>query len=48
MLHGARMAAGPILPTSIEQIPHRVAWAAVRMSYRKLGDAWVRRERAGC
>ena len=24
-----------------EEIPHRVAWAAVKRRYRKLGDAWV-------
>jgi cation transport regulator len=24
-----------------EEIAHRVAWAAVKRSYRKLGDAWV-------
>ncbi len=26
-----------------EEIAHRVAWAAVKRSYRKLGDDWVRR-----
>lgn len=24
-----------------EEIPHRVAWAAVKRSYRKVGDTWV-------
>lgn len=24
-----------------EEIAHRVAWAAVKRSYRKLGDVWV-------
>jgi cation transport regulator len=24
-----------------EEIAHRVAWAAVKRSYRKLGDTWV-------
>ncbi|MDA8249009.1 MAG: ChaB family protein [Rhodospirillales bacterium] len=24
-----------------EEIPHRVAWAAVKRRYRKLGDRWV-------
>ena len=24
-----------------EEIPHRVAWAAVKRRYRKLGDDWV-------
>ncbi len=24
-----------------EEIPHRVAWAAVKRSYRKRGDTWV-------
>jgi cation transport regulator len=27
-----------------EEIAHRVAWAAVKRSYVKDGDAWVRRE----
>jgi cation transport regulator len=35
-------------PAHIEEIAHRVAWAAVKKRYRKLGDAWVPRERAGC
>jgi cation transport regulator len=30
-----------------ETTPHRIAWAAVRRSYRKAGDMWVRREAAG-
>lgn len=25
----------------IEGIAHRIAWAAVKRSYRKLGDTWV-------
>ena len=29
-----------------EEIAHRVAWAAVKKSYRKLGDAWVLKEEA--
>jgi cation transport regulator len=28
---------------SREETAHRVAWAAVKMSYRKSGDRWVRR-----
>jgi cation transport regulator len=27
-----------------ETTPHRIAWAAVKRSYRKLGDRWVRRD----
>jgi len=27
-----------------EATPHRIAWAAVRRSYRKAGDMWVRRD----
>jgi cation transport regulator len=30
-----------------EEIAHRVAWAAVKKSYRKQGDAWVPKEAAG-
>lgn len=26
-----------------EAIAHRVAWAAVKKSYQKLGDRWIRR-----
>jgi cation transport regulator len=33
-------------PARIEEIAHRVAWAAVKMRYRKLGDTWVLREDA--
>ena len=29
-----------------EATPHRIAWAAVKRSYRKDGDIWVRRD--GC
>jgi len=28
-----------------EQRAHRIAWAAVKRSYRKAGDAWVAREK---
>lgn len=28
-----------------EQIAHRVAWAAVKRQYEKIGDHWVARER---
>jgi len=24
-----------------EEVPHRVAWAAVKKSFHKVGDAWV-------
>ena len=27
-----------------EATPHRIAWAAVKRSYRKAGDVWVRRD----
>ncbi|HEX3992855.1 MAG TPA: ChaB family protein [Acetobacteraceae bacterium] len=27
-----------------EATPHRIAWAAVKRSYRKAGDEWVRRD----
>jgi len=30
----------------IEEIAHRVAWAAVKKHYRKAGDIWVPREDA--
>jgi cation transport regulator len=33
-------------PTRIEEIAHRVAWAAVKKRYRKAGDTWVTRARA--
>jgi len=33
-------------PDRIEEIAHRVAWAAVKKSYRKVGDSWVPRELA--
>jgi cation transport regulator len=26
-----------------ESVPHRIAWAAVKRSYRKAGDTWVPR-----
>jgi cation transport regulator len=28
-------------PSRQEEIAHRIAWAAVKHSYRKLGDQWV-------
>jgi cation transport regulator len=28
-----------------EATPHRIAWAAVKRSYRKSGDVWVPRDR---
>ena len=31
-------------PARIEEIAHRVAWAAVKKRYRKAGDTWVLRE----
>jgi cation transport regulator len=34
-------------PARIEEIAHRVAWAAVRSRYVKVGDAWVPRKDAG-
>jgi cation transport regulator len=36
---------GSIDPARIEEIAHRVAWAAVKKRYRRLGDAWVPRQR---
>jgi cation transport regulator len=27
-----------------EATPHRIAWAAVKRSYEKAGDVWVRRD----
>ena len=30
-------------PGNVEEIAHRVAWAAVKKSYRKAGDIWVAR-----
>jgi cation transport regulator len=27
-----------------EAMPHRIAWAAVKRSYQKAGDMWVRRD----
>ena len=32
-------------PAHSEEIAHRVAWAAVKKQYRKLGDAWFSLER---
>jgi cation transport regulator len=37
---------GEIDPARIEEIAHRVAWAAVKKRYRKLGDTWVPYESA--
>jgi len=34
-------------PAQLEEIAHRVAWAAVKKRYHKLGDTWVLRERSG-
>jgi len=31
-------------PAHFEEIAHRVAWAAVKKRYRKLGNAWVERD----
>jgi cation transport regulator len=31
-------------PGRIEEIAHRVAWAAVKRRYCKVGDSWVPRE----
>lgn len=28
-------------PLHVEEIAHRIAWAAVKRKYRKAGDAWV-------
>jgi cation transport regulator ChaB len=28
-------------PAHVEEIAHRVAWAAVKKRYQKLGDTWV-------
>ena len=33
-------------PAHLEEIAHRVAWAAVKKHYRKLGHTWVPRELA--
>ena len=27
-----------------EATPHRIAWAAVKRSYQKVGDIWIRRD----
>lgn len=32
-------------PDRVEEIAHRIAWAAVKRRYMKLGDAWVLRPR---
>ena len=31
-------------PARTEEIAHRVAWAAVKKHYEKIGDTWVPRE----
>jgi cation transport regulator len=31
-------------PARVEEIAHRVAWAAVKRRYQKLGDTWVPRD----
>jgi len=31
-------------PDRVEEIAHRVAWAAVKKRYRKVGSSWVPRE----
>ncbi|MDP1700260.1 MAG: ChaB family protein [Aestuariivirga sp.] len=28
----------------LEEIAHRIAWAAVKRQYEKIGNAWVRRD----
>jgi len=33
-----------LLHPTDEATPHRIAWAAVKRSYRKADDAWVRRD----
>ncbi len=30
-----------------EKIAHRIAWSAVKRHYKKVGNSWVQRERAG-
>jgi cation transport regulator len=35
---------GAAEPDRIEEIAHRVAWAAVKRRYRKVGDSWVPRD----
>ena len=30
--------------TRQEEAAHRIAWAAVKRSYEKIGDSWVKRE----
>ena len=31
-------------PDRVEEIAHRIAWAAVKRSYRKWGDRWIPRD----
>jgi cation transport regulator len=31
-------------PERIEEIAHRIAWFAVKKSYRKAGDLWIKRQ----
>jgi cation transport regulator len=33
-------------PASVEEIAHRVAWAAVKKRYQKVGETWLPRESA--
>jgi cation transport regulator len=35
------------VPQAQEEIAHRVAWAAVKKRYRKVGDFWIERPAAG-
>ena len=34
-------------PSQRERTAHRVAWAAVKHGYRKVGDRWIAREAGG-
>jgi cation transport regulator len=34
---------GAMEPDRVEEVAHRVAWAAVKKQYRKQGDQWVAR-----
>lgn len=35
-------------PAHVEEIAHRVAWAAVKKRYDKVGDTWVPRDDTLC
>jgi cation transport regulator len=37
---------GRAKPASVEEIAHRVAWAAVKKRYQKVGETWLPRESA--